>query len=278
MSRPLLLCLLCLLPLPAVSGPAPGPELTLNGAQLDWIGGQIFRNECAARIPCLVHWNPGEGFPSLGIGHFIWYPAGFDGPFTESFPALIGFLSSRSVTLPPWLESLAPLDAPWPDRDAFLAAGDSEQVQSLRRLLADTRGLQAEFMFQRARASLERVIAAAPEAEREQVRERILALSRSPGGVYALIDYVNFKGEGLAPRETYRGQGWGLLQVLLQMRPHSGDATALDRFREAAALVLTRRADNAPDAGERQRWLPGWLQRLQTYRHDALSIPVGPVN
>ena len=29
-----------------------------------------------------------------------------------------------------------------------------------------------------------------------------------------LIDYVNFKGEGVLETERYRGRGWGLLQVL----------------------------------------------------------------
>ena len=28
------------------------------------------------------------------------------------------------------------------------------------------------------------------------------------------MDYVNFKGEGVSSSERYRGQGWGLLQVL----------------------------------------------------------------
>ena len=29
-----------------------------------------------------------------------------------------------------------------------------------------------------------------------------------------MIDYVNFKGDGLKPTERYKGEGWGLLQVL----------------------------------------------------------------
>ena len=47
------------------------PELSLE--QENWIGQQIFNNECAMQISCLTAWNLGEDFPSLGIAHFIWY-------------------------------------------------------------------------------------------------------------------------------------------------------------------------------------------------------------
>jgi hypothetical protein len=97
------------------------------------------------------------------------------------------------------------------------------------------------------------------------VFERIDALASTPGGVYALIDYVNFKGEGLAVTERYNGQGWGLLQVLLAMDDSDGKP-ALQAFREAAGRILTQRADNAVKEIERQRWLAGWLSRTETYR------------
>ena len=53
----------------------------------------------AIRTNEVLWWNPGEEFPSLGIGHFIWYPAGVDGPFIESFPRLLAFLSARQETI-----------------------------------------------------------------------------------------------------------------------------------------------------------------------------------
>jgi hypothetical protein len=240
-------------------------ELALTDPQLEWVGQKIFQNECAGKESCLVHWNRGEAFPSLGIGHFIWYPRGVDGRFVESFPALIEFMRERSVVLPGWLEALDPLNAPWPDRDAFVARQDSNQVRSLRRFLTETKAIQAEFIFARAQASLARVTEAAPAAERPAIQQRLAALSDTPGGTYALIDYVNFKGEGLSPHETYQGQGWGLLQVLRQMSM-SDDGSALQQFRQAAATVLTRRAHNAPKPIEREQWLSGWLNRLQTYR------------
>ncbi len=223
--------------------PVTADSLALKPAQLDWVGQKIFANECASRFDCLVHWNEGEAFPSLGIGHFIWYPEGVEGRFTESFPQLIRYMVQRQAKVPDWLRNLEPFDAPWPDRAAFLALEDSARIAELREFLAGTQGLQAEFIFRRAAESLGKIVAAAPENRQQQVSAHLEALSATPGGVYALMDYVNFKGEGLK--------------------------TELQSFREAAGRVLTRRAENAGNPIERERWLPGWLKRLETYREPA---------
>lgn len=248
----------------ACTNEQPQPGLTLKGQELEWVGQKVFQNECAGEVQCLVHWNKGEAFPSLGIGHFIWYPEGVDERFVESFPALIDFMRARSVELPDWLGELNPMAAPWPGREQFLAQQQGEKVQSLREFLQGTQGVQAEFIVARAQASLYRAIESAPASERELLRQRLQALSETPGGVYAVIDYVNFKGEGLSSREQYNGEGWGLLQVLQHMEV--SDEPALGQFRNAAAVVLTRRADNAKNPIERETWLPGWLNRLKTYQ------------
>ncbi|WP_207308717.1 hypothetical protein [Marinobacter caseinilyticus] len=245
-------------------------ELDLTETQLAWVGQRIFQNECGGNQECLVHWNRGEAFPSLGIGHFIWYPEGADGPYVESFPALIAFMRARTMAIPPWLDTLEPFDAPWPDRDWFMALGNNRRVDSLRQFLANTQAVQAEFMFARAQSSLARVIQAAPRGKQDVVERELIALSTTPGGVYAMIDYVNFKGEGIAATETYKGQGWGLLQVLLTM-PDIRAGNPLQRFQSAAIAVLTRRAENAARPIERNQWLPGWVNRLQTYREWQLA-------
>lgn len=256
------------------SGPetreAEAIRLALTPAQLHWVGAQIFRNECASRRECLVHWNEGEAFPSLGIGHFIWYPTGVHGKFVESFPPLIQFMEEHDAPIPEWLKSLDPFDAPWPDRATFLQVDPDSRTEQLRDFLSQTRGLQAAFIFQRTRLALGRVLQAAPSSEKPRLRKALVELSATPGGAYALMDYVNFKGEGLAESERYHGEGWGLLQVLLEMHSNP-EQTALSAFREAAGRVLTRRAENAPRAIERERWLPGWLKRLDTYREPPAS-------
>lgn len=246
-------------------------RLELEERQLAWVGDRIFQNECAGRRACLVHWNQGEAFPSLGIGHFIWYPTGVEGRFTESFPDLIRFMTERRQPLPAWLARLEPLDAPWPDREAFMEDQFGPRAVSLREFLAATQGLQAEFMFNRARRALDRLLEAVPADRRGAVREDLSELAASPGGVYALIDYVNFKGEGLAAGEAYHGQGWGLRQVLMTMA-EADSGPALERFRHAAAAVLTRRAEHAPQDIERERWLPGWLKRVDTYREPGGTV------
>ena len=246
------------------------PELTLTDPQLQWVGEQIFRNECAGRYQCLVHWNEGEAFPSLGIGHFIWYPEGVNERFVESFPDLIRFMSERSVAMPEWLAAEPVPAAPWPDRAAFMEADGSERLTGLRSFLDRTKAAQVAFIFRRAEQSLVRVLDAVPDTRRDEVMAHLRALAGTPGGVYALMDYVNFKGEGLSEQEAYQGQGWGLRQVLLDMEG-GPDGTALQRFREAAGRVLTRRAQNAENPIERERWLPGWLKRLQTYREPATA-------
>lgn len=240
------------------------PYIELSKAELNWIGQQVFRNECSSKRTCLVHWNAGEAFPSLGIGHFIWYPSDVDGRFVESFPELIRYMSSKRAPIPRWLAHLDPFDAPWPNRSAFLEAAGSSRIEELRAFLDTTRDLQAGFIVQRANDALSRIVLAAPKGQSSSIQQRLEVLLESPGGVYAVIDYVNFKGEGLSPDEQYNGQGWGLLQVLMTMPDDS--RPAIDRFRGAAAEVLTRRAKNADSPIELERWLPGWLRRLETYR------------
>ena len=64
------------------------------------VGKRVWQNECNGTISGLTSWNQGEDFASLGIGHFIWYPKGRQGPFEESFPKLVSFVSSRGAKLP----------------------------------------------------------------------------------------------------------------------------------------------------------------------------------
>ena len=84
-------------------------------------------------------------------------------------------------------------------------------------------------------------------------------------GCYALIDYVNFKGEGILETERYKGRGWGLMQALAGMTGNQ-EGAAPDEFAEAAASVLRERVENSPPDRHERRWLAGWLNRVATYR------------
>lgn len=223
------------------------------------IGERIWHNEGLGRIENLTVWNRGEDFPSFGIGHFIWYPAGVSGPFQESFPQLLAHLR-QTVVLPHWL-ARTDSGAPWRSRDEFYAHIDGPELSELRRLLHGTIPQQVEFIVLRMEAALPKLLAAVDDpARRVHVEREYHRVAAHPNGLYALIDYVNFKGEGTSPAERYRGEGWGLLQVLEHMRPGQ---PVMEEFVRAADFVLTRRVRNA-DRDE-SRWLPGWRNRLQTY-------------
>lgn len=239
---------------------AASEGVKISASEADRIGTKIWRNECAGTRDGLTSWNKGEDFASLGIGHFIWYPEGREGPFKESFPALRDYLLKQGVKMPGWLAAAGP--CPWPDRASFMADFRSPKMEQLRSLLASTVGLQARFAALRLEQSLPVMLAAAPAAERAKIRANFYRVAGAPGGLYPLMDYVNFKGEGTSPTERYQGEGWGLLQVLAGM-PDQGDPVA--GFARSADRVLTRRVELSPPARGEKRWLPGWRNRLGTY-------------
>ncbi len=138
-------------------------------------------------------------------------------------------------------------------------------MKELRAFLSRTVNLQAEFMVERLRESLPRMLAEAGPTKQEQVKQRFDQVSKSPHGLYALVDYVNFKGEGVLATERYAGQGWGLLQVLEGMPEQTKDNDALRNFADSARNVLKTRVRNAPADRNEARWLPGWLSRINTY-------------
>jgi hypothetical protein len=109
--------------------------------------------------------------------------------------------------------------------------------------------------------ALPKMLEAVQSGDREKVRANFDRLAAEPEGLYALVDYVNFKGEGTLTSERYHGQGWGLLQVLEEM----GKGSARPEFCRAADRVLTRRVANSPPGRNEQRWLPGWRNRIRTY-------------
>jgi len=238
---------------------ARGQGVHLSDTQADKIGRRLWQNECGGTVSGLTSWNSGENFASLGIGHFIWYPVGQGGPFEESFPPLLAYLKESGIRPPAWLADSH--GCPWPNRSAFLADLHSARLQELRTILASTAPLQARFAANRLEAALPKMLASAPADEQAKVKENFYRVAGTPSGMYPLVDYVNFKGEGTSPTERYRGQGLGLLQVLEAMN----EGPALEQFRTAAAQVLTRRVHNATPERHEERWLLGWLSRVRSY-------------
>jgi len=227
------------------------------------IGQKIWQNECNGTLAGLTSWNEGENFASLGIGHFIWYPKGVRGPFEESFPKFASFAAARGVQLPELLRAQG--DCPWTSRSEFNRASQTKEMAELRQFLAKTIDLQADFLVERLQQALQKMLAETVESKRAQVRQQFDDVASSAMGCYALVDYVNFKGEGVLATERYAGQGWGLLQVLEEMSQASSGREAVKNFAESAKRVLTRRVRNSPPSRNEARWLPGWLNRISTY-------------
>ena len=235
----------------------------ISKSELNAIGEKIFKNEAAGKKENLVYWNEGENFPSLGIGHFIWYKQGEPGIFEESFPQLVEFLKSKNVKLPKIMAENK--YSPWKDRQELinLKTKKNPDIEELTNFLYDNKDLQIMFIFKRLKASLEKMIAVS--SNKENVRKQFYRVASSPNGLYPLIDYVNFKGEGTNSQERYNGQGWGLLQVLENMKGTETGKSALTEFLNSAKFVLQRRVNNSDPSKNERKWLQGWFNRCNTY-------------
>ncbi len=259
----------------ALSACAPGnppaethaqhPVGNLTAAQKAAIGRKIWQNESGGKIEGLTAWNVGEEFPSLGIGHFIWYPAGFNGRFQESWPQFIAYATAQGAN-PPAIAKQR--HSPWSSRAEFQKNFNSPEMTGLRQWLAGTVGIQTDYIMARSRTSLPKMLAAAPASERAKIQANYHKVASTPHGTYALIDYVNFKGDGTSPTEKYQGQGWGLLQVLGNMKEVPAGPAAASEFAASAKRMLSRRIDNSPPERGEARWRAGWHNRCDTYARE----------
>ena len=249
----------------------------LSDADFDWIAARIYQNEALSQARYLTFWGKGEDFPSFGIGHFIWFPDGVDAPFDEMFPDMVSFVKQRSMTdpaMPVWLSELTPFHAPWTDKQQFDQAWSSGEMTELRDWLEATAQLQARFIvatFSQRWRDLE-----LPEGQKQPMTMLLQEMADTAEGLFAIIDYYNFKGLGVNPRERYQDQGWGLIQVLQAMAQSRADEEGcvdlVEQFRQAAAGRLSLRVENSPAERNESRWLEGWHTRLQGYvGHDTPS-------
>lgn len=236
--------------------------LTLSENDALTIGKKIWRNECNETMEGLISWNAGEEFASLGIGHFIWYPTGKESIFTETFPDLLLFLKTHHITLPYWLNPKT--KCPWRTKAEFDKDQRGYKRNDLLRLLSRTVSLQAQFMASRFAQIEDKLLDSLTQSEQKHVQEQLSRLSATPEGQYALLDYLNFKGDGLNPKERYQGRGWGLQQALLLMPGNTNNP--LEEFARSAERLLTDRVELSPPERNEKRWLNGWLKRLLTYK------------
>lgn len=238
-------------------------------------------NETSCAAQYLVEWDKNEDFPSLGLPHAIWFPAGGEKVVDESFPELWQFLrlkakaSAYAPKIPAWLDKDDIGAAPWTSADDFKQKmkADSD-LQQLANFLRSPTVLewQAEFSVNRGLQSAYKVLAASalenpslqPSATLCQNLKNLLATDQ---GTLAIVDYVNFKGEGLDPAEVRGSQNyrWGLKQVVEKMNQYPGLAN--EKFAKSAYQALYDLAYAFEDTKARDlrlMWLKGgWGTRIQ---------------
>jgi len=245
-------------------------EIKLSTKQANFIAKKVWQNEGAGKDKYLIWWNKGEDFASLGIGHAIWFSKGHTERFREVFPMMIVFMQKKNVEMPSWLTPEA--DFPWQTKEEFIEAkkAKTKQYMELFNFLKQTFGYQAEFMAQRLSNALPEMLSTIEdEAKLIKIKTRFNNMLYAKDGaidkqgLYILLDYTNFKGEGTLKSERYNGQGWGLLQVLEHMDMRI--TNKYKSFSNAAKAMLGRRIRNSPPARGEERWRKGWNVRLDTY-------------
>ncbi len=222
------------------------------------IAKKIYQNECASEPKNLVHWNKGEEFVSLGIGHFIWYPKGVTKKFDESFPKLLKYMKNHNYPIPNWLNALK--YSPFKNKNDLLK---NPYTKKLKVFLLKSMNIQASFMADRMKNSLDKLLQYSPKHLHSRIKRNFYAILNQNNGDYILIDYVNFKGEGVKKSERYKGKGWGLLQVLSQMKETNNPK---NEFINSAKTLLKQRVLNSPPKRGENRWLRGWFNRIDTYK------------
>ena len=253
-----------------------GLETKLDPRFLEVAGKRIWMSECSGSKEGLTSWNSGEDFASLGIGHFLWFPEGKEFPFEESFPKYLEYHRMRSAgeklpSIPEWLGKAT--DCPWATRSDFLKAEASSEMISLRVFLHDTFNTQVEFIYQRLLDSKTILFKVEDRQVAMRMEDRFKALNGTPEGQFAMMDYVNFKGDGTKPEEVFKGEGWGLRQVLEEMNENRTGIEAAEDFAEASEAVLRRRVQNHPAD---ERWFEGWSRRTKEYAKSFFGEKEGP--
>jgi len=247
---------------------ANAPTKRLPSVDAVLIGMKIWKNECGGSILGLTSWNSGEDFASLGIGHFLWYPKHSSGRSSQdSFPQLIVFMQENNFAVPEWIKNSAAIGCPWQSRQEFLQAANDPKMQELRLFLSRNIVAQVDFMVYRFALMLPKILQAAPASKRPIIAKRLYEIMRKPQGVYALIDYLNFKGDGiLAEHSKQMRPSWGLLQVLENMDKAPPNLTPQEAYIWSARAVLERRVLYAASSQHEEKWLAGWLKRVDGYR------------
>jgi beta-N-acetylhexosaminidase len=236
---------------------------SLDMSQCDQIAKKVWHNETGSRKDLLMFWNANEDFISLGIGHFIWYPKVRTSSYVEDFPLFLSYLIENQIPIPQWLATQK--HCPWDNRNEFLDENSSRLKEELQSFLENTMDIQGKYLLKKLPLAIHEILSQENDLKlKDQYLKIFEKLAATHNGVYAMIDYLNFKGSGLSDKERYNGKGWGLLQVV-EILHHSQIEPTPENFSDAAKEVLIQRVNHSPQKEKEAQWLKGWLKRVSTY-------------
>ncbi len=273
----------------------------------------LYKNEADCKNHNLTHWGKNEEFPSLGLMHAIWYGKSSSKKYAEQFPELIRYLrknlkvSDQQISWPELLQKNPLAPAPWASQAEFAKIkkvslaieGVKESAQlaliqknqaalykdaytlfEIRHFLSNPKilQLQAQFVIEKTFLSLHRILAASHRespTETQLLYRKIQLLLSSSEGVLSIVDYLNFKGEGLKPSERtpLEKYPWGLktvLEIMPAMDPADASQQPNVQFTQAALCSLQRMAyhsgtADSKDQLQRYAWLNGgWKTRIES--------------
>ena len=126
----------------------------------------------------------------------------------NNFPYYV-FIKTKWSCFAHWLGRAVPKGAPWVCREQILK--DMLKVNEVRSLLASTIDLQIKFIIDQFKQQLPGIMEAAPSRYKSKIMYNTNLMLSFPQGSYALVDYLNLKGNGLSQTEELKGQRMGTI-------------------------------------------------------------------
>lgn len=228
-----------------------------NEEKMSVLENKIKRNEASSQDK-VIYWHLHEPFPYLGVGRFIWFPRDSSFSYEEDFPSLLKFMKDKGHKLPAWLDQ--DFTCPWTTRQEF--EKDQKRQLELKQVLETGFELQIKFLVTNSFETFEKIVDSFDENVKSEMKNKIEHLLEDPRGLYALIDYCQFKGSGLNEKEFKDGRGFGLKQVIEALPVESLN---VESFVKTAKDILKERAKNSHGLDE--KWLSSWINRLDRYRN-----------
>ncbi|MFZ4116632.1 MAG: hypothetical protein ACOYK6_07940 [Chthoniobacterales bacterium] len=242
--------------------------------QLPLIGKRFFKDQKAEENKPKWGEDQEHNFVYIGSLEYIWYGENNRAQFVEDWPTVASRLKAAGLPIEDWALGACP----WNTKEDFdeevksstLPDSTLDPESRIGKLIAllsqdEAKTVQVQTLVDRLNRALESshdssltptIFQDLPPGELELLKSNLDAVASvqdakgHPLGLYALIDYPYFKGEGTAIGEHCNVDGWGLQEVLLNMDPNKvKDADGvvdgpLQAFIDSGMATLDRRIAN----------------------------------